>query len=128
MPLPIVAPAPLVTAHADIVRDLCEHRCPFRHFQHDLTGLSVLDNTRLAHSTRWVLESADTTNRSRFFSAAPWCQDRVNDRRVASLRQQTPAGRGPKGDALLLLADTLCEPVGSLCDAVDRHDHQGDDP
>jgi hypothetical protein len=31
MQLPIVAPAPIVTAHADIFRDLFENRCQFRH-------------------------------------------------------------------------------------------------
>ncbi len=38
MQLPIVAPAPIVTAHADIFRDLFENRCQFRHFQNYLTG------------------------------------------------------------------------------------------
>ncbi len=114
MQLPIVAPAPIVTAHADIFRDLCENRCQFRHFQHDLTGLIVLDNHSLANSTRCVLESADKTNLSRFFSDAPWFQDRVNDRRIASLLQQTKAVRRPKTDAALILDDTLCEHVGSL--------------
>jgi len=33
MQLPIVAPAPLVTAHADAFRDLFENRCQFRHFE-----------------------------------------------------------------------------------------------
>src|SRR6266705_707470 len=101
MQLPIVAPAPIVTAHADIFRDLFENRCQFRHFQHYLTGLIVLDTTSLAHITRCGLESADTTNLSRFFSDAPWFQDRVNDRRVASLLQQTQAVHGPKADAVL---------------------------
>src|SRR5258706_15684513 len=126
MQLPIVAPAPIVTAHADIFRDLFEHRCKFHHFQHDLTGLIVLDNKSLANITRCVLESADKTNLSRFFSASPWCQDRVNDRRVEYLLQQTKAVRSPKADALLILDDTLCEHVGSLFDYVDRHDNHGD--
>jgi hypothetical protein len=64
MQLPIVAPAPLVTAHADVFRALCENRCQFQHCQHDLTGLIVLDNTSLATITRCVLESADKTNLS----------------------------------------------------------------
>src|SRR5882724_13449413 len=127
MQLPIVAPAPIVTAHADIFRDLCENRCQFRHFQHSLTGLIVLDNTSLANITRCVLESADKTNLSRFFSAAPWFQDRVNDRRVAYLLQQTKAVRRPKADALLILDDTLCEHVGRLFDYVDRHYNHGGD-
>ena len=127
MPLPIVAPAPLVTAHADVFRDLCENRCQFQHFQNDLTGLIVLDNKSLATITRCVLESADKTNLSRFFSEAPWFQERVNDRRLVYLLEQTKEVRGPKADALLILDDTLCEHVGSLFDYVDRHDNHGED-
>jgi hypothetical protein len=126
MQLPIVAPAPVVTAHADIFRDLFENRCQFRHFQHYLTGLIVLDNKSLTNISRCVLESADKTNLSRFFSEAPWFQDRVNDRRLTYLLQQTKAVRGPKADALLILDDTLCEHVGSLFDYVDRHDNHGE--
>jgi SRSO17 transposase len=109
MQLPIVAPAPIVTTHADVFRDLFENRCQFRHFQHYLTGLIVLDNKSLANITRCVLESADKTNLSRFFSAAPWFQDRVNDRRVAYLLQQTKKACGAKADGILILDDTLCE-------------------
>jgi DDE superfamily endonuclease len=127
MQLPIVAPAPLVTAHADVFRDLFENRCQFHHFQNYLTGLIVLDNKSLANITRCVLESADKTNLSRFFSEAPWFQERVNDRRLTSLLQQTQAVRGPKTDAVLILDDTLCEHVGSLFDYVDRHDNHGND-
>ena len=65
MQLPIVALAPLVTAHAGVFRDLFEHRCQFPHFQHYLTGLIVLDNKSLANITRCILESADKTNLSR---------------------------------------------------------------
>src|SRR6266853_2409626 len=126
MQLPIVAPAPLVTAHADVFRDLFENRCQFQHFQNYLTGLIVLDNKSLANITRCVIESADKTNLSRFFSEAPCFQDRVNDRRVEYLLQQTQAVRSPKADAILILDDTLCEHVGSLFDYVDRHDNHGD--
>ena len=98
MQLPIVAPAPLVSAHADAFRDLFENRCQFHHFQHYLTGLIVLDNKSLANITRCVLESADKTNLSRFFSEAPWFQERINDRRLTSLLQQTQTVRGPKTD------------------------------
>jgi SRSO17 transposase len=127
MQLPIVAPAPIVTAHADIFRDLFENRCQFRHFQHYLTGLIVLDNKSLANITRCVLESADKTNLSRFFSDAPWFQEQVNDRRVAYLLQQTKAVRMPKADSALILDDTLCEHVGSLFEYVDRHYNHGAD-
>jgi hypothetical protein len=126
MQLPIVAPAPIVTAHADIFRDLFENRCQFRHFPHYLTGLIVLDNKSLATITRCVLASADKTNLSRFFSEAPWFQDRVNDRRLTYLLQQTQAVRDPKADGALILDDTLCEHVGSLFDYVDRHYNHGD--
>jgi hypothetical protein len=127
MQLPIVAPAPLGVAHADVFRDLFENRCQFQHFQNYLTGLIVLDNTSLANRTRCGLESADKTNLSRFFSQAPWFQDRVKDRRITSLLQQTKAVRGPQADAVLILDDPLCEPVGSLFASVDRHAHHGDD-
>ena len=73
-----------------------------------------------------MLESADKTNLSRFFSDAPWFQERVNDRRIAYLLQQTKTVRSPKVDALLILDDTLCEHVGNLFDSVDRHDNHGD--
>jgi hypothetical protein len=87
----------------------------------------VLDNTSRAHIPRCGLESADKTHLSRFFSEAPWFQERVNDRRRTSLRQQTQAVRGPKTDAVLILDDTFCEHVGSLFDEVDRHDHHGNE-
>jgi hypothetical protein len=127
MQLPIVAPAPLVTAHVDVFRDLFENRCQFQHFQNYLTGLIVLDNKSLANITRCVLESADKTNLSRFFSEAPWFQDRVNDRRVTYLLRQTKPVGHPKADSALILDDTLCEHVGSLFDHIDRHDNHGDD-
>jgi SRSO17 transposase len=127
MQLPIVTPAPIVTAHADVFRDLFENRCQFRHFQNYLTGLIVLDNKTLANIARCVLESADKTNLSRFFSDAPWFQEQVNDRRLTYLLQQTKAVHGPKADAALLLDDTLCEHVGSLFDYVDRHYNHGAD-
>jgi SRSO17 transposase len=126
MQLPIVAPAPIVTAHADLFRDLFENRCQFRHFQHYLTGLMVLDHKRLANITRCVLDSADKTNLSRFFSEAPWFQDRVNDRRITYLLEHTKTVCGPKTDAVLILDDTLCEHVGNLFAYVDRHYNHGD--
>ena len=53
--------------------------------------------------------------------------DRVNDRRVAYLLQQTKLVREPKAHSVLILDDTLCEHVGSLFDYVDRHYNHGDD-
>src|SRR5881397_1771483 len=93
MQLPIVAPAPIVTAHADIFRDLFENQCQFRHFQHYLTGLIVLPNKSMANIARCLLESADNTNLSRFFSEAPWREDAVNRRRLRFMLQQTKPHR-----------------------------------
>ena len=70
MQLPSVAPAPLVVAHADALQDLFENRRQLHHFPHYVTGLIVLDNTSLTNIARCVLESADKTNLSRFFSDA----------------------------------------------------------
>src|SRR6266404_580718 len=113
MQLPIVAPAPLVTAHADVFRDLFENRCQFQHFQNYLTGLIVLDNKSLANNTRCVLERADKTKLYRFFCEARGFQEQVNDRSRTYLLQQTKAIRGAKPDTILILDDTLCEHVGS---------------
>src|SRR5215213_11919124 len=121
MQLPIVAPAPAVTAHADAFRDLFDNRCQFQHFQHYLTGLMVLPNKSLTNIVRCVLESADKTNLSRFLSEAPWQQALVNHRRIRYLLQQTEPHRRPKAEAAVVIDDTLCEHVGSLFDYVDRH-------
>jgi hypothetical protein len=126
MQLPIVAPAPLVTTHAEAFRDLLENRCQFQHFQQYLTGLMVLPNKSLANIARCVLNSADKTNLSRFFSDAPWLEVEVNDRRITYLLDQTNAQRRPAQDSALLVDDTLCEHVGSLFAYVDRHYNHSD--
>src|ERR1700752_257736 len=71
MELPIIVPAPVVSGHAAVFRDLFDNQCQFRHFQHDLTGLIILPHKSLAHMTRCILDSADKTNLSRFLSEAP---------------------------------------------------------
>jgi SRSO17 transposase len=126
MQLPIVAPAPAVTAHADAFRDLFENRCQFRHFQHYLTGLMVLPNKSLANIARCVLASADKTNLSRFLAEAPWTQAQVNERRIRYVLQQTKRERRPKAESALVLDDTLCEHVGSLFAYVSRHYNHSD--
>ena len=127
MQLPIVSPAPLVTVHAETFADLFENQCQFRHFQNYLTGLIVLPNKSLANIARCILDSADKTNLSRFFSEAQWFQDQVNDRRLHYLLAQTTAVRRPAAESALILDDTLCEHVGSLFAYVDRHYNHGDD-
>lgn len=124
MQLPIVAPAPIVTTHAEAFRDLFENRRQFRHFQNYLTGLMVLPNKSMANIARCTLDSADKTNLSRFFSEACWFQEKINDRRVRYLIQQTEAVRYPQAESVLVFDDTLCEHVGDVFDHVARHyDH-----
>jgi hypothetical protein len=126
MELPMVAPAPIVTEHAVVFRDLFDNQCQFRHFQHYLTGLIVLPNKSLANMARCTLDSADKTNLSRFLSEAPWRVDEVNRRRIRFMLQQTKPHRPRRREALVVLDDTLCAHVGSLFEYVDRHYNHGD--
>jgi DDE superfamily endonuclease len=126
MELPIVAPAPVVTDHTAIFRDLFDNQCQFRHFQHYLTGLIVLPNKSMANIARCILDSADKTNLSRFLAEAPWREDAVNRRRIRFMLQQTKPHRRHRRESLVVLDDTLCEHVGSLFDHVDRHYNHSD--
>jgi hypothetical protein len=126
MELPILEPAPVVAEHAVVFRELFENQCQFRHFQHYLTGLIVLPNKSIANIARCILDSADKTNLSRFFSEAPWREDAVNRRRIRFMLHQTAPHRRRRRESLLVLDDTLCEHVGSLFDHVDRHYNHGD--
>jgi SRSO17 transposase len=127
MQLPIVEPAPLVVQHAPIFAHLFENRCQYRHFEHYLTGLMVLENKSLTNIARCVLASADKTNLSRFFSAAPWLAEQVNDTRVAYMVRVTAPHRQGSYPAALLLDDTLCEHVGSLFEHIARHYNHAED-
>lgn len=126
MQLPIITPAPLVTAHAEAFRDLFENRCQFRHFENYLTGLIVLPNKSMANIARCTVESSDKTNVSRYFSTDRWSQDEINERRVAYVLKQTKPVRLAKERSALILDDTLCEHVGSLFEYIDRHYNHGD--
>ncbi|MGK7937229.1 MAG: transposase [Xenococcaceae cyanobacterium] len=121
MQLPIVKPAPIITTHAEAFRHLFENQCQFRHFQNYLTGLIVLPNKSLANISRCIVESADKTNLSRFFSQAPWSKEELTEQRIKYLLSQTVSHRLSAQDSHLLLDDTLCEHVGSLFEYVDRH-------
>ena len=124
MQVPLVAPAPIVEQHAQAFRDLFENRCQFGHFQNYVTGLMVLENKSLANISRCVVESADKTNLSRFFSQAPWEAKEINDRRVEYMVEQTQGKRREVKESCLAIDDTLCEHVGSLFEYVARHyDH-----
>jgi hypothetical protein len=121
MQLPILAPAPLVSQHAEAFKDLFENQKQYRHFQNYLTGLMVLPNKSMANISRCILDSADKTNLSRFMSEAPWRQEQVNDRRLSYLQQETKLVRKSKSVSALVIDDSLCEHVGSLFEYVDRH-------
>jgi hypothetical protein len=120
MELPIIAPAPVVTEHAAVFRDVFENQGQFRHVQHYLTGLIVLPHKRMANLARGILESADKTNRARFLSEAPWREDEVNRRRIRFMLHQTKPHRRRPRESLLAIDAPLCEHVGSLFDDVDR--------
>ena len=124
MQLPLVAPAPVVVEHAQVFRELFENRRQFQHFEHYLTGLMVLENKSMANISRCLLESADKTNLSRFFSEAPWEQEQVNETRITYMLAQTAAVRRKAKQSCMIVDDTLCEHVGSMFEYVDRHyDH-----
>ena len=126
MQLPIIAPAPLVAAHAEIFRDLFENRCQFRHFENYLTGLMVLPNKSMANIARCTVESSDKTNVSRYFSTDRWMQNRINDRRITYVLKRTKHVRLAKERSAMILDDTLCEHVGSLFEYIDHHYNHGD--
>jgi SRSO17 transposase len=126
MALPLIAPAPVVSDHAAVFRDLFDNQCQFRHVQHYLTGLMVLPNKSLAKMARCILDSADKTQLSRFLAEAPWREQEGNRRRIRFMLQQSMPHRRRHGDSLVVIDDTLCAHVGSLFDQVDRHDNHGD--
>lgn len=125
MQLPLTQPAPIVTAHSPVFQNLFENRCQFRHFQNYLTGLIVLPNKTMANITRCVLDSADKTNLSRFFSEAVWDVEAVNKKRIVYLLQKTKKHRLAARNSVLPIDDTLFEHVGSLFEYIDKHYNHG---
>src|SRR5882724_3869642 len=111
MAWPLVTPAPVVTAHAAVFRDLCDHQCPVRPFQPYVTGLIVLPHKSLASMARCILESADTTHLSRLLAEAPWREDAVHRRRIRCMRQQTTPHRRRRRESSWSLMSPLCAHV-----------------
>lgn len=126
MQLPLVAPAPVVVEHAQVFRELFENRCQFQHCANYLTGLMVLSNKSMANMSRCLLESADKTNLSRFFSEAPREEEKVNEKRITYLLEQTAEGRRKAAQSCVIVDETLCEHVGSMFEYVDRHYDHGE--
>ena len=112
MELPIIEPAPVVTKHAEVFRDVFDNQCQFRHFQHYLTGLMVLPNKSMANMARCILDSADNTNRSRFLSEAPWREEEVNRRRIRFMLQQTKPHRRRRRESLIAIDESPVRTCG----------------
>ena len=106
MELPIIEPAPVVTKHAEVFRDVFDNQCQFRHFQHCVTGPIVLPNKSLANIARGILDSADNTNLSRFLAEAPWREDPVNRRRISFMLQQTMPHRRRRRESLAVIDES----------------------
>jgi len=125
MQLPIVDTAPIVAQHGSKFRWLFQNKNQFRHFQNYLTGLTVLDNKTMANITRCLLDSADKSNLSRFFSEAKWSGAEVNQYRLEYMLEETSKQRRSAKHSVLPIDDTLCEHVGSLFEYVDKHYNHG---
>jgi SRSO17 transposase len=106
MELPIIEPAPVVTKHAEVFRDVFDNQCQFRHFQHYLTGLIVLPNKSLANMARCILDSPDKTNLSRFLSEAPWREDAVNRRRIRFMLQEPTSHRQRRRTSIVAIDES----------------------
>ena len=125
MQLPIVSVAPLVGDHSEIFREIFANRKQFRHFENYLTGLIALDNKSMANMARCIIDSADKTNISRYLSESSWREEKLNDKRVSYMKEQTAPHQLRKEHSALLIDDTLCEHVGSLFEYVDQHYNHG---
>jgi len=126
MQLPIVKHPTIVREHSAEFESVFENRCQMQHFQNYVTGLIVLENKTMANISRCILESADKTNLSRFFSEAEWNDKSVNSKRISYMLEQTQPQRQSAQKSVMPLDDTLCEHVGSLFEYVDRHYNHGD--
>ena len=125
MQLPIAGNAPIVLEHSHFFQGLFENRCQFQHFQNYLTGLIVLENKTMANISRCILNSADKTNLSRFFSEAEWSIEDVGKKRISYMLQKTIDYRLCAGKSVTSIDDTLCEHVGNLFEYVDKHYNHG---
>jgi len=70
---------------------------------------------------RCILDSADKTNISRYLSETSWIEEKLNDKRVIYMKEQTAPNQVRKAHSALLIDDTMCEHVGSLFEYVDNH-------
>jgi hypothetical protein len=80
----------------------------------------------MANITRCLLDSADKSNLSRFFSEAKWSGAEVNEYRLEYMLQETNQQRRSAKYSVLPIDDTLCEHVGNLFEYVDKHYNHSD--
>jgi hypothetical protein len=80
----------------------------------------------MANITRCLLDSADKSNLSRFFSEAKWSGAEVNQYCLEYMLQETSKQRRSAKHSVLPIDDTLCEHVGSLFEYVDKHYNHSD--
>jgi SRSO17 transposase len=121
MQLPLTDIAPIVREHGIYFHNLFQNKAQIRHFDNYLTGLITLENKTMSNITRCILESADKTNLSRFFTDAKWRAEEVNTDRLKYMLEQTEGQRRKSKDSVLPIDDTLCEHVGNLFEYVDQH-------
>jgi len=121
MQLPIIEIAPIVREHAPYFHALFQNKPQIRHFDNYLTGLITLENKTMSNIARCILDSADKTNLSRFFTDAKWGAAEVNTARLKYMLEQSASQRRKKKDGVLPIDDTLCEHVGNLFEYVDQH-------
>ncbi len=82
MQLPIPDISPNGREHAPYFHGLFENEPQVRHFDNYLTGLITLENKTMSNIARCILNSADKTNLSRFFTDAKWNAEDVNNARL----------------------------------------------
>lgn len=121
MQLPITDISPIVRQHAPYFHDLFQNKSQVRHLDNYLTGLITLDNKTMSNIARCILESADKTNLSRFFTDAKWSAEEVNTSRLKYMLEQTQGQRRKAKDGVLSIDDTMCEHVGNLFEYADKH-------
>jgi len=127
MQLPITDISPIVREHAPFFHDLFQNTSQVRHFDNYLTGLITLDNKTMSNIARCILDSADKTNLSRFFTDAKWNAEEVNTARLKYMLKQTEGQRRKAKDSVLPIDDTMCEHVGNLFEYADKHYNHTDE-
>ena len=121
MQLPITEISPVVAKYGRLFHKVFQNQCQIRHFENYVTGLIILENKTMANMARWILDSADKTNISRFLTDAKWEAEELDHEHLQVMLEQTVKQRRKIKDSVLPIDGTLCEHVGNLFEYVDRH-------